>query len=57
MNYTRSLAVDHAAEGVRVNAICPGYIETPLAAAIAQMPALQKAWVSAIPMRRPGRAE
>ncbi len=24
VNYTRSLAVDHAAEGIRVNAICPG---------------------------------
>ena len=57
VNYTRSLAVDHAVEGIRVNAICPGYIETPLAAAIAAMPKLQQAWVSAIPMRRPGRAE
>jgi len=57
VNYTRSLAVDHAIEGIRVNAICPGYIETPLAAAIAQMPALREAWVSAIPMRRPGTAE
>jgi meso-butanediol dehydrogenase/(S,S)-butanediol dehydrogenase/diacetyl reductase len=57
VNYTRSLAVDHAAEGIRVNAICPGYIETPLAAAIAAMPKLQQAWVSAIPMGRPGRAE
>jgi meso-butanediol dehydrogenase/(S,S)-butanediol dehydrogenase/diacetyl reductase len=57
VNYTRSLAVDHAAEGIRVNAICPGYIETPLAAAIAAMPKLQQAWVAAIPMRRPGRAD
>ena len=57
VNYTRSLAVDHAADGIRVNAICPGYIETPLAAAIGQMPALREAWVSAIPMRRPGTAE
>ena len=57
VNYTRSLAVDHALDGIRVNAICPGYIATPLAAAIAQMPALQEAWVSSIPMRRPGTAE
>jgi NAD(P)-dependent dehydrogenase (short-subunit alcohol dehydrogenase family) len=27
---TRALAVDHSAEGIRVNAICPGWIETPL---------------------------
>jgi meso-butanediol dehydrogenase/(S,S)-butanediol dehydrogenase/diacetyl reductase len=57
VNYTRSLAVDHAAEGLRVNAICPGYIETPLSAAIAAMPKLQQAWVASIPMRRPGTAD
>ncbi|WP_431301606.1 SDR family NAD(P)-dependent oxidoreductase [Sediminicoccus sp. BL-A-41-H5] len=28
---TRAAALDHAKDGIRVNAICPGYVETPLA--------------------------
>jgi NAD(P)-dependent dehydrogenase (short-subunit alcohol dehydrogenase family) len=27
---TRAMAIDHAAEGVRVNAVCPGDVETPM---------------------------
>jgi len=30
---TRSMALDHAKEGVRVNCICPGRVETPFVAA------------------------
>ena len=29
INLTRALSTDHAAEGIRVNAVCPGTIETP----------------------------
>jgi meso-butanediol dehydrogenase/(S,S)-butanediol dehydrogenase/diacetyl reductase len=30
VNLTRSMALDHAPEGIRVNCVCPGSIETPL---------------------------
>ena len=33
---TRAMALDHAADGVRVNAVCPGGVDTPMLAAGAQ---------------------
>lgn len=38
INYTRTLAIDHAREGIRVNALCPGLIATPLTAGAAALP-------------------
>lgn len=32
MQLTRAMAIDHGPEGVRVNCICPGWIETPMSA-------------------------
>lgn len=30
VNFTRSVAVDYAKQNVRVNSICPGFVETPM---------------------------
>ena len=41
---TRSMALDHALDGVRVNCICPGRVETPwVAQRLAEYPDPEKA--------------
>ncbi len=42
---TKSMALDHAADGIRVNCICPGRVETPFVAArLREYPDPQKAY-------------
>ncbi len=56
VNYTRSLAVDHGRDNIRVNALCPGFIqETGLTLGIEGTP-LGERWHQAIPMGRGGSA-
>lgn len=57
VNYTRALALDHARDGIRANAVCPGLIDTPLTAGTLSMPALRQTWCENIPLQRAGRPE
>jgi meso-butanediol dehydrogenase/(S,S)-butanediol dehydrogenase/diacetyl reductase len=57
VNYTRAAALEVAREGIRINAVCPGPIETPLAAGLLRHPQVAPAYARAVPMGRVGRAE
>jgi meso-butanediol dehydrogenase/(S,S)-butanediol dehydrogenase/diacetyl reductase len=52
INYTRSLAIDHARQGVRVNAVCPGPVDTPIISGVNQIPGVREAWNESVPLGR-----
>ena len=54
---TRELAVQYARQGIRVNALCPGPIETPLLAKLLDNPEWARRRLVHIPMGRAGRPE
>ena len=54
---TRQFAIAYAKKGVRVNALAPGYVETPLTAVMRQDPAVQQQYEELHPMNRIGRPE
>lgn len=63
LSMTRAMALDHGAEGIRVNAICPGTIATPLVEANArhfnpaEPEAVLREWGAKHALKRIGRPE
>jgi len=55
INYTRVLAMDHGKDGIRANAICPGFIATGPSAEIAENAELRARIVERVPVGRLGR--
>jgi NAD(P)-dependent dehydrogenase (short-subunit alcohol dehydrogenase family) len=54
---TKSLAIAYAADGIRVNAVAPGWIATPLTQALQDDPARSGPILARTPMGRWGRPE
>jgi NAD(P)-dependent dehydrogenase (short-subunit alcohol dehydrogenase family) len=53
---TRSLAIDHGPDGVRINCVCPGLIDTSMADWIRLDEEALTQWAGTIPARRIGSA-
>ncbi|KAF4998619.1 hypothetical protein FGRMN_2945 [Fusarium graminum] len=55
---TRSASEDYAKDGLRINAICPGYTETPMTTKNPEvLKAMQERITTAVPMHRMGQPE
>lgn len=55
---TRTAAIDYAAQGIRINAVCPGVIRTPMAEELLRRnPDLEQELVRDIPAGRMGRPD
>ena len=56
ISLTKSFAKEYGKQGIRVNAILPGVIETRFASALIEDPGVQK-WLARLPSGRAGQPE
>ncbi|RKU09812.1 short-chain dehydrogenase [Candidatus Poribacteria bacterium] len=56
-NLTRGMALDYAQDNIRVNCICPGFVETPLVAGVVRTPEEYQKLADKHPLRRLGQPE
>lgn len=54
---TRSLALDYAQDNIRVNCVCPGYIDTPINADYFAVPGMRRQAAKLHPLGRIGRPD
>lgn len=56
---TRNMAIDYGPAGVRVNCLCPGYIETPMTAVLDDpgLATMKESFIAMHHLGRPGRPE
>ena len=54
---TRGLAVEYAPFNIRVNALCPGFVETALTRRALRIPGIREALLASTPLRRFGEPE
>lgn len=56
-NLTRGMALDYAEDNIRVNCICPGFVETPLVAGVVKTPEEYQKLANKHPLRRLGQPD
>ena len=56
-NLTRGMALDYAEDNIRINCICPGFVETPLVAGVVKTPEEYRKLADRHPMRRLAQPE
>lgn len=57
VNFTEQVAIDYADEGVRVNCICPGFVETPMTEDLLETERFYSFVEANTPMDRPAQPE